>query len=100
VDPLSVSLFVQQIGPCVPAYCSSIGKALLSFLDDEELDAYLERTELVAYTPNTIIQKDRLRRELKETRQRGYSMDQEETVSGLYCIGAPCLAEVDIWKRP
>ena len=89
IDPLSDSHFVYQIGPRIPAYCSSLGKALLAFLNDEERDAYLRRIELVPYTPKTIVQKDRLLRELKKTRQRGFSIDQEETVSGLFCIGAP-----------
>jgi DNA-binding IclR family transcriptional regulator len=89
VDPRSNSLFVHQIGPRIPAYCSSVGKAILAFLNNEELNAYLNRTELIPYTPKTITQKERLLRELEETRQRGYSIDQEETTSGLACIGAP-----------
>jgi DNA-binding IclR family transcriptional regulator len=89
VDPRSNSLFVHQIGPRIPAYCSSLGKVILASLSDEELNAYLSQTKLVPYTPKTITQKERLLRELKETRQRGYSIDQEETTLGLVCIGAP-----------
>jgi IclR family KDG regulon transcriptional repressor len=89
VDPHSKSLFVHQIGPRIPAYCSSVGKAILAFLSDEELNGYLSQTELVPYTPKTITQKEQLLRELEETRQRGYSIDQEETTLGLVCIGAP-----------
>ena len=89
IDPHSKSLFVHQIGPRIPAYCSSLGKAILAFLDDEELKGYLSQTKLVPYTPKTITQKERLLRELEEIRQRGYSIDQEETTLGLVCIGTP-----------
>jgi IclR family transcriptional regulator, KDG regulon repressor len=89
IDPHSKSLFVHQIGPRIPAYCSSLGKVILAFLSDEELNAYLSQTKLVPYTPKTVTQKEWLLRELKETRQRGYSIDQEETTLGLVCIGAP-----------
>jgi len=89
VDPRSNSLFVFQVGPRIPAYCSSVGKALLAFLNEEELDAYLQRTELVPYTAKTITQKEKLLRDLEKTRQRGYSIDQGETMLDLACIGAP-----------
>jgi IclR family KDG regulon transcriptional repressor len=89
VDPRSNSLFVFQVGPRIPAYCSSVGKALLAFLNYEELEAYLGRTDLVPYTAKTITQKERLLRELEKTRQRGYSIDRGETMLDLACIGAP-----------
>jgi len=89
VDPRSYASFVHQIGPRVPAYSSAVGKVLLAFLDEEELEAYLDQTELVPYTSKTVTQTERLLRELEKTRQRGYSTDQEETLLGLACIGAP-----------
>ena len=55
----------------------------------EELDLYLERTPLVPYTSKTIIDRAGLVKDLEETRQRGYSVDREETVLGFDCIGAP-----------
>jgi DNA-binding IclR family transcriptional regulator len=89
IDPHSKSLFIHQVGPRIPAYCSSLGKAILAFLRDEELKAFLNQTKLVPYTPKTVTQKERLLRELEETQRRGYSIDQEETTLGLVCIGAP-----------
>jgi IclR family KDG regulon transcriptional repressor len=89
IDPRSYSSFVHQMGPRVPAYCSAVGKILLAFLKDEELEAYLKQTELVPYTSRTITQREKLVRELERTRQRGYSTDREETVLDLACIGVP-----------
>jgi DNA-binding IclR family transcriptional regulator len=66
-----------------------MGKALLAFLEQPEADVYLERTELTPYTANTIIQKDELRRDLEETRQRGYSINREEHLLSRSAVGAP-----------
>lgn len=89
IDSRYHSSFIHQIGPRIPAYCSAVGKALLAFLERQELSTYLDQTELVPHTPNTITQKEKLLRELEKTRRRGYSKDREETTPGLACIGAP-----------
>jgi DNA-binding IclR family transcriptional regulator len=89
MDPRSQSLFIHQIGPGIPAYCSAVGKAILAYLGHEQLRAYLDRTPLMPYTSETITEKSKLLKELETTRLRGYSIDREETVLGFYCIGAP-----------
>lgn len=89
IDPYYNSPFVYQIGPRIPAYSSGLGKAILAFLEDQELNDYLHQTKLVPYTTNTIIQKKLILRDLGKTRQRGYSLDREETILGISCIGAP-----------
>jgi len=77
----------------VPAYCTGMGKALLAFLDQKELDLYIEQTELNAFTPNTITDKDSLREELKLTKARGYASNREEHWLRRGAIAAP------IWGR-
>jgi IclR family transcriptional regulator, KDG regulon repressor len=89
MEPRSHLFFVYQIGPRIPAYCSAVGKALLASLEARELGTYLDRVTLDPYTANSITQKDALLREIEETRRRGYSVDREENVSGLACIGTP-----------
>jgi len=89
IEPRSHLFFVHQIGPRIPAYCSAIGKALLAFLEPQELKGYLDRVELKPLTANTITKKKQLLKEIDETRRTGYSIDREENVSGLSCIGTP-----------
>jgi DNA-binding IclR family transcriptional regulator len=87
--PRPRAVLPHQFGPRVHAYCSAMGKAVLAFLREEELAAYLQRTELVAFTPSTVIEKVRLLVDLEATRCRGYSIDREEAVQGMACLGAP-----------
>jgi DNA-binding IclR family transcriptional regulator len=77
------------VGTQTPAYCTGLGKAILAHLPDEELEAYLASVELIPQVPNTITTPDRLREELHATRQRGYSIDNEELAIGLRCVAGP-----------
>jgi DNA-binding IclR family transcriptional regulator len=87
--PQFPSVFFQPLGPRVPAYCSGIGKAVLSGFTQAELAGYLERTALLPFTPNTLTDKARLREDIQQTRRRGYAVDRQEHLVGLSCIGAP-----------
>ena len=63
-----------QVGYRSPAYCSSMGKCLLACLSGEELDRTLSCCDFHRYTPNTIVDKDELKRQLKEVRVAGWAM--------------------------
>ncbi|MFO7963641.1 MAG: IclR family transcriptional regulator [Desulfobacterales bacterium] len=81
----------RQFASRIPAYCSSQGKAILSSLPDDALVEYLDSTRLIAYTPNTITDRDKLTAELQHTRKQGFAVDCEEYIIGICCIGAPVL---------
>jgi len=89
IEPRSHLLFAHQIGPRIPAYCSALGKAMLAYLGPRELQGYIDRVNLKPLTANTITQKKALLKEIEETRRRRYSMDREENLLGLACIGVP-----------
>jgi IclR family KDG regulon transcriptional repressor len=89
IYPAARPVLPHQIGPRVHAYCSATGKAVLAFLDEVSLKAYLDRTKLVPFTPSTITTRKRLLEDLRAIRERGYSIDREEAVEDLACIGAP-----------
>ncbi len=80
-----------QVGKRSPAHCSSLGKALLSSLSPAQLSRLYAGVKLETYTPNSIRTIAALRAELKRTRERGYSLDDQELEIGLRCIGAPVL---------
>ena len=75
-------------GGRVPLHCSSVGKALLSAIPDNQLGAILHRRGLPRVTVKTLHTTASLRADLAETRQRGYAVDDEEHAVGLRCVAA------------
>jgi DNA-binding IclR family transcriptional regulator len=78
-----------QVNKRAPAYCSSIGKALLAGMSDSAVRQMFRGHRLAARTANTITSMASLLRELNEVRERGYALDNEELEPGLRCIAAP-----------
>ncbi|TFW20090.1 IclR family transcriptional regulator domain-containing protein [Duganella callida] len=83
---MSVAL---NTGSRLPAYCTSLGRVMLSHLPDAELDAYLARVSLRPMTPNTIVDKQRLHEVLRQVRRDGYAINDEELEIGLRSIAVP-----------
>lgn len=83
--------FDQRPGTKAPLYASAMGKCLLAFAGD--VDGYLATigNELARLTSTTITSVRALRKELATTTERGYSFDDEESIPGLRCVGAPVL---------
>jgi DNA-binding IclR family transcriptional regulator len=79
------------VGDRVSLHCTSVGKAILAFLPDEEIEQIISSEGLEPYTENTIVDKDELLKELGETRARGYSIDNAEHEDNTYCVGAPIM---------
>ena len=84
--------FDQPPGTRVPLHASAMGKSLLAF-GGADVGAYSEEVggKLGRYTPTTIASLRALRREIAEIRARGYSIDHEESIAGVRCVGAPIL---------
>ena len=78
----------SQIGRRLPATVTATGKAALASLADDDLDRRLTGvTSLPTLTPNSLGTVKALRADLAVIRERGYSMDDEETVEGVVCFG-------------
>ena len=77
------------LGALAPAYCTGLGKAVLAFLPERELDDYLQSVEWVAMSPKTITSPAKLKADIGKIRQRGYAIDDEELSLGLRCVAAP-----------
>ncbi len=79
----------QPIGRTDPLHCTTLGKALLSGLADEELKVFLKTIKLIPYTKKTITDREALVRVIRSVRRKGYATDLEELSEGIHCIGAP-----------
>jgi DNA-binding IclR family transcriptional regulator len=74
---------------------TALGKAYLSSLPDDLIAEKIDTLVLVAKTEKTIVDKDALVEELKKTKERQYSMSEEEYLPGLIAIGAPLFDPVN-----
>ena len=75
-------------GGRMPAYCTSLGKALLAFAGDDEIERAIA-LGMPRRTPNTIVTPEALREELATVRRVGLAYDREEGCVGIACVAAP-----------
>lgn len=69
------------------AYCTGLGKLLMSVLPETEIDAHLpEEQPYKSWTPRTITTRDGIVAELGRIREAGYSLDDEERNRGVTCM--------------
>jgi IclR family acetate operon transcriptional repressor len=81
----------SRVGMSIPLHCTAIGKAILAYLPNDELDSVVATRGLPGRTPATITDRRRLDAELAFIRERGYAVDDEENESTIRCVGAPVL---------
>lgn len=78
----------EILGETAPLYCTGIGKAMLSYMPEEEWESRFPK-EFKKFTPKTVCSKADLIAELYLYKQKGYALDQEEHELGLSCVGVP-----------
>jgi len=77
------------IGIRAPLHCTAVGKAILAYLDDGEVEEVIQSMGLPRFTENTITDRQRLNRELRKIRDCGFAIDDMEHEEGVRCAGAP-----------
>jgi IclR family acetate operon transcriptional repressor len=77
-------------------HCTSLGKALIAFGEEELLQLTLQK-RLEKRTPNTIVSPAWLKKELITIRQLGYAVDDSENQLEVRCVAAPIF---DRYSKP
>ncbi len=80
---------VSRVGQSLQLHAGASSKVLLAFLPDETIENILSEMVLTQYEKNTITDPEKLRKELRAIRERGYATSIEETDKGAMGIAAP-----------
>jgi IclR family transcriptional regulator, KDG regulon repressor len=80
---------VGWVGRTTPAYCTSVGKALLLDHSRAELKLVFEGVEFVPLAPNTARGLDDFEAMITAARAQGYATADEEMEPGLVSVAAP-----------
>lgn len=79
---------VPEEGFGIPLHNTALGKIFLAEMPDEALKRYFKEEHLVSYTPNTIMNINDMKDNLRVVRRDGIAFDDEEFAFGVRGIGA------------
>lgn len=77
------------VGSRLPAYCTSMGRMLLSALPEAELRQRLAASERPAHTRHTVTDVQALIDAIAQVRQQGWALVDQELEEGLISMAAP-----------
>ncbi|MBU9737496.1 IclR family transcriptional regulator [Diplocloster agilis] len=89
VEGSAAVITTAQLGSSKDMYNTGLGKAILASMPVAEVERIYEGRELIPQTSNTIRDIEGLKKDLFQTRQRGYAIDDCEGENTVYCIAAP-----------
>jgi len=78
-----------HVGTRLPAYCTSMGRVLLSDLSQDELDRFLARATIRANTEKTITDRNALAALIRKAGAEGHAAVDEELELGLRSVAVP-----------
>ena len=87
--PDRFALSGRTIGTKLPAYASAIGRVLLAYSDNRQLQEYLASAQLQQLTPATQTDVDRFRLMLEDVAHNGFALVDQEPQLGLKTLAVP-----------
>lgn len=88
-EPENPIITTATVGTKNPMYCTSLGKAILAFSDEETKQQVMNRIKYRKKTEQTILSREALEQELKKVQAKGYALDAREVEDHMECAGAP-----------
>jgi DNA-binding IclR family transcriptional regulator len=93
VEPEGFIRMDTWIGRRMRVHATSVGKALVAHIPQEQLEPILRKSGMERRTPKTITTLPRLLKELEKVRAQGYALDDEENNLGARCVAAPVFSD-------
>jgi len=79
----------SAVGQRNPAYCTGVGKAILAFLTQDQVETYIATTRFERFTRKTLTKPSELKTNLRQIAIQGYAVDDQEREEGVRCVAAP-----------
>lgn len=83
---LSISI---SVGTRLPAAYTSMGRAILANLPNEQLESYVDNVELVSHTPHSITNRNQFLQALQQAAEKQYAVVDQELDTGLLSLALP-----------
>lgn len=80
---------VSYLSKHSPLYAGASAKVLLAYLPEEKKKKLINEFSLESLTEHTVKDKEMLRRQLEEIKEKGYAFTVSERINGVHAISAP-----------
>jgi len=84
-----VAALSLRVGSRLPAYATAAGNILLGHIDQDQLDDYLANAPREKLTARTVVDAEKLRRIVLESRKRGWAIDDQGLETGGRGLAVP-----------
>jgi len=82
-----------NVGTRFPLHATSLGKVMLAFETDEQIDDMLSHAPFARFTERTVISAEAMRERIALIRERGYDSALDELDYGIVSIAVPVFAQ-------
>lgn len=79
------------IGTTMPMLAGAVGKVFLASMEEEQAMKFVKSKGLPRFTNNSIVEKERYFKELRQVRKNGFAVDDEEYILGVRAVASPLI---------
>jgi len=79
------------VGSTIPLFAGAVGKVFLASMDEEQATRIIGSKGLPRFTENSIVDPKLYHQELKQVREKGYAVDDEEYILGVRAVASPLM---------
>jgi DNA-binding IclR family transcriptional regulator len=79
------------LGSTIPLFAGAVGKVFLASMSEEQAAKIVQSKGLPRFTDNSIVDMDLYFNELRQVREKGYAVDDEEYILGVRAVASPLM---------
>lgn len=79
------------LGSTIPLFAGAVGKVFLASMSEDQAKKIVKSKGLPRFTDNSIVDLDLYFNELRQVREKGYAVDDEEYIAGVRAVASPLM---------
>ena len=91
----SIDALILRPGGTLPFFAGAAGRVCLAYSDEQIQNDYLKQAPFAGYNENSLVTASALRTDIKQIRERGFAISNEDITIGVASIGVPIFSQQD-----
>ena len=79
------------VGSTIPLFAGAAGKVFLASMPDEQAEKIVQSKGLPQFTDNSIVDPQKYFNELRQVKEKGFAIDDEEYIMGVRAVASPLI---------